>query len=440
MTSVRAGMANVTGALVVLAVLVAAPAMASAATVEVHYDTLDGSTYTRAGDFTSDFSPGDNANGTWQLLPTTSGPPELGFVKTRNTGSGAVEVHLDTVSGGTYKRVADYRSDFNSADAANGHFILFGSANGAPELGFVKTANTGSGAVEVHYDTLSGGTYTRAGDFASDFSTADAANGVWQLEPAPSGTAPVLGFIKTANTGSGTVEVHWDTLHGSRYVRVGDASSDFALADSSNGVWQLIATSSTTPELGFIKTRSTGSGHIEAHWDALSSNGVFTRAGDHASDFSLADATNGTWLFTATSGAPELGFVKTDFPAPAATTPVQSAPVTVTLPVPTAKRHVRVTIRMSWTWRGKRTRLTKVKVGRMPRGATMAVRCRGRGCPRPQVRQTRARRVQLFTTILAGQRYRAGDRLFVTIRAPGLIAERAVITIRNGRKPAVRAL
>ena len=42
--------------------------------------------------------------------------------------------------------------------------------------------------------------------------------------------------------------------------------------------------------------------------------------------------------------------------------------------------------------------------------------------------------------VLAGQRYRAGDRLFVTVRAPGLIAERAVITIRNGRKPAVRAL
>ena len=73
------------GALVVLALVVAAPATASAATVEVHYDTLAGSTYTRAGDFTSDFSPADNANGAWQLLPTSSGPPELGFVKTQNT-------------------------------------------------------------------------------------------------------------------------------------------------------------------------------------------------------------------------------------------------------------------------------------------------------------------------------------------------------------------
>ena len=441
MTRVRGRIANMAGGLVVLALLVGAPGIASAATVEVHYDNLTGSTYTRAGDFTSDFSPADNANGAWQLLPTSSGVPELGFVKTQNTGSGAVEVHLDTLSGSTYERVADYRSDFRPADAANGHFILFGSANGAPELGFVKTRNT-PGTVEVHYDVLSGGVYKRAGDFVSDFSLGDGPNGVWQLTTAPSGTAPVLGFIKIVNTGSHTVEVHWDTLQGAKYVRVGDARSSFNPADNANGVWHLISTSTTTPELGFIKLRNTGSGHIEGHWDALTSTGVFTPAGDHASDFSLADAGNGTWLFTATSGAPEFGFVKTNFPAPPSTTPTQppAPPVTVTLPVSKAKHHVRVRIRMSWSWRGRHTKLTKVTFGRMPHGATVAVRCRGKGCPKPQLRQTRARRARLFASILSGQRYRAGDRLFVTVRAPGLIAERAVIKIRNGRKPAVRAL
>ena len=33
---------------------------------------------------------------------------------------------------------------------------------------------------------------------------------------------------------------------------------------------------------------------------------------------------------------------------------------------------------------------------------------------------------------LDGQRYRAGDRLFITITAPGLLAERAEIWIRCG--------
>ncbi len=49
-----------------------------------------------------------------------------------------------------------------------------------PELGFVKLRDT-PGTVEVHWDVLdSSGSYTRAGDFTSDFSPADADNGVWQ--------------------------------------------------------------------------------------------------------------------------------------------------------------------------------------------------------------------------------------------------------------------
>jgi len=58
---------------------------------------------------------------------------------------------------------------------------LTGSTNGAPELGFIKARNDGSSTVEVHWDTLQGGSYKRAGDFTSDFSPADAENGTWQI-------------------------------------------------------------------------------------------------------------------------------------------------------------------------------------------------------------------------------------------------------------------
>jgi hypothetical protein len=261
-------------------------------TVEAHWDTVRDGAFKRAGDATSDFSPADAPNGTWQLFGSANGAPELGFIKLRNTGTGSVEVHVDTLQGGSYKRVGDYQSDFSPADAPNGTWQLFGSANGAPELGFIKLRNTGTGSVEVHVDTLQGGSYKRVGDYQSDFSPADAPNGTWQLFGSANG-APELGFIKLRNT-SGTVEVHLDTLQGGTYRRVGDYVSDFSPADADNGAWNLFGSDGGAPRLGFVKLQSTGSGKVEGHADALQGS-AYKRTADYVSDFSPGDAGNGDW-------------------------------------------------------------------------------------------------------------------------------------------------
>ncbi len=261
-------------------------------TVEAHWDMLQGGTYRRVGDYVSDFSPADAGNGSWNLFGSANGAPELGFIKLRKTGTGSVEVHWDTLQGGTYRRVGDYVSDFSPADAGNGSWNLFGSANGAPELGFIKLRKTGTGSVEAHWDTLQGGSYKRAGDYKSDFSPADASNGTWQLFGSANG-APELGFIKLRNTG-GTVEVHWDTLQGGTYRRVGDYVSDFSPADAGNGSWNLFGSDSGAPRLGFVKLRNTGSGMVEGHADALQGS-TYKRISDYASDFSPGDAGNGDW-------------------------------------------------------------------------------------------------------------------------------------------------
>jgi hypothetical protein len=262
-------------------------------TVEVHWDSLVNGSYRRSGDFTSDFSPADAANGIWQLFGSTNGAPELGFIKLYNTGSGTVEVHWDTLQGGTYRRAGDFTSDFSPADAANGQWDLFSATNGVPVLGFVKVRNDGSGTVEVHWDTLQGGTYKRAGDFTSDFSPGDAGNGIWQLFGWANG-APELGFIKLYNTGSGTVEVHWDTLQGGTYKRAGDYTSDFSPADAGNGQWNLFGSMNGAPQLGFVEVRNDGSGAVEGHADALEGS-TYARTADYQSDFSPRDATNGPW-------------------------------------------------------------------------------------------------------------------------------------------------
>jgi hypothetical protein len=267
----------------------------TAGTVEVHWATAESKYQQRGGDYTSDFAlPGPN-DGTWDLFGSANGAPELGFIDmaSSGTGTGTVEPHWDILSGGSYKRAGDYGSDFSLGDKGNGTWQLFGSVNGAPELGFVKTANTGGGTVEVHWDTLQGGSYKRAGDYTSDFSPADAGNGTWQLFGSVNG-APELGFVKTANTGGGTVEVHWDTLQGGSYKRAGDYTSDFSAADGPNGAWKLFGVVGAPPELGFVKLQNTQSGTVEPHWDVLGESS-YVRAGDSTSDFNPTDANNGSW-------------------------------------------------------------------------------------------------------------------------------------------------
>lgn len=127
-------------------------------------------------------------------------------------------------------------------------------------------------------------------------------------------------------------------------------------------------------------------------------------------------------------------------PAPPPPPPIVTTPVTVPLPTPPrgTRRHpaVRVLIKISWTWTRTRTstRIHRVIVGKLPRRATITLKCSGRGCPIKK-RSAKAAHVGVFAHRLIGTNYRAGDRVFITVSAPGRVAERAVVTIRDGRKP-----
>jgi hypothetical protein len=66
--------------------------------------------------------------------------------------------------------------------------------------------------------------------------------------------------------------------------------------------------------------------------------------------------------------------------------------------------------------------------------ARITLRCEGRGCPMKK-RSAKAPHVGVFAHRLAGTTNRAGDRLLITVSAPGRIPERARVTIRNRRKP-----
>jgi hypothetical protein len=116
-----------------------------------------------------------------------------------------------------------------------------------------------------------------------------------------------------------------------------------------------------------------------------------------------------------------------------------AAPVSTTLPLPTRathgkRRRVRVLVALWWTWEGPVTVLRRVRIHRFPRAATLAVSCRGKGCPRID-RTATSRREPALVRSLPGRRFRAGDQLRITIAAPHKIPERIRVTIRPGTLP-----
>jgi hypothetical protein len=264
-------------------------ARTASGTVEVHVDMFSNG-HQRVLDAPSDFSPADAPSGTFQLFGTqiASGLPELAFIKTAGTATGTVEVHVDALSNGQYRRVLNATSDFPVADARLGTFQLFGGIGGAPELGFVQTAGTATGTVAVHADAFGNGQYRHFLDAPAAFSLADVPDGTFHLLGA---TLPELAFIQTAGTASGTVEVHVDDFG----TRILDATSDFSPANAPNGTFQYFGASNGQPELGFIQTAGTGTGTVEAHVDAINNNGQYQRILDSGSDFGPADAPNGTF-------------------------------------------------------------------------------------------------------------------------------------------------
>lgn len=106
---------------------------------------------------------------------------------------------------------------------------------------------------------------------------------------------------------------------------------------------------------------------------------------------------------------------------------------------PAHRRRLRVGLRLKWAWNRGHTELVWLKVGHHPRSVSVGVSCKGRGCPLSAV-SARARRLPRLLLALAGQVYRAGDRVTITLRARGYGRERVEVKIRTGRIPEVRLL
>ena len=208
-------------------------------------------------------------DGTWQLLDNG----DLGFIKTSNTPSGRVEVHIASIASNYQTRILEVVTAFGNE--TDGVWQLL--SNG--DLAFIKTSNTPSGRVEVHIASRASNYQVRTVETATTFG--NETDGVWQLL-----FNGDLGFIKTANTPSGLVEVHITSRASNYRQRIIDTVTTFG--NENDGVWQFLGGG----DLAFIKTANTPSGHVEVHIASRASN-YQVRTVETATTF--GNETDGVW-------------------------------------------------------------------------------------------------------------------------------------------------
>ena len=235
--------------------------------VEVHLASGTSGYMTRILETATTFA--NESDGAWQLLPNQ----DLAFIKTNNTPNGHVEVHIASRASNYQTRILETATTF--ANESDGVWQLLPNQ----DLAFIKTNNTPNGHVEVHIASRASNYQTRILETATTF--ANESDGVWQLLPNQD-----LAFIKTNNTPNGHVEVHIASRASNYQTRILETATTFA--NESDGVWQLLP----NQDLAFIKISNTPNGHVEVHIASRASN-YQTRILETATTF--ANESDGVW-------------------------------------------------------------------------------------------------------------------------------------------------
>jgi hypothetical protein len=230
--------------------------------------------WTRTDTWTTKFPPADAPNGNWQVVDG-----DLWFIKFRNTGY--VEVHSATGASGFRSSGKDYGTALGTGDG--GAYVLHMVGTG---LWTVRVRSTSS-TVDVFGWSLASAdarTYTRTFAMPSNFPLSEADNGTWQV----ANSKGDLWFIRTRNTGAGTVEVRQDVVSGKSYKAGTAVRSWLSAKEADNGKFLM-----NGEDLWFVKLRNTDSGKIELY-SATKASGY--QAGSRlVTSWSTDDADAGAW-------------------------------------------------------------------------------------------------------------------------------------------------
>jgi hypothetical protein len=145
-------------------------------------------------------------DGIWQLADfDRDGIPDLVFIKTSNAPGNKVEVQV--ASGASQFQTLIFKRESIFASESDGTWLMADfDRDGIADLAFLKTQNTGTGKVEVHIASGVSQFQNLIVEVGSAFSPET--DGTWTLADFDRDRIPDLVFIKTANTPGNKVEVH----------------------------------------------------------------------------------------------------------------------------------------------------------------------------------------------------------------------------------------
>lgn len=242
-----------------------------------------------------------DTNGVFDMADVNAdGRSDLVYIKRRNTGSGRIEVHWVNAASGYSSFGGNIATVFSAADDPNGSFEMADmNGDGRADLVFTKTRNTGSGRIELHWADAASG-YGRFGaNLATAFSLADAGNGYFHPADMNADGRVDLAFVKIRNTGSGRIEVHWANAAGGYGSFGGNFATALSGAERANGSFETVdMNGDRRADLVFLKDYNVGSGRIELHW--LDASAGFSRVTfSAATAFSAAEAGHGFFTMMA---------------------------------------------------------------------------------------------------------------------------------------------
>ncbi|HET6551438.1 MAG TPA: hypothetical protein VFG79_23425, partial [Solirubrobacter sp.] len=110
-----------------------------------------------------------------------------------------------------------------------------------------------------------------------------------------------------------------------------------------------------------------------------------------------------------------------------------------TTPAETARPQIFVSLVFGFHSNRRTTRLTRLVVKRVPKGATVKARCK-RGCARKKYTKRHARGTVSLKKLVRHKRLRVGTKITVTVSKRGMRSMTKVLKIRKRRAPSVRTL
>jgi surface antigen len=262
--------------------------------IEVHTATA-ASSYAGFGIHAATPIAAGDTNGVFDMADVNGdGRADLVYIKRRSTGSGRIEIHWVNAGDGYRSFGGNLATVFSAAEDPNGPFEMADmNGDGRADLVFTKTRNTGSGRVELHWADAAGG-YGRFGaHLVTAFSPADAGNGYFHPADMNADGHVDLAFVKIRNTGSGRIEVHWADAATGYGTFGGHLATALSGGERTNGWFETAdMNGDRSADLVFLKDNNVGSGRIELHWlDARAGFSRITRSA--ATAFSVAEAGHG---------------------------------------------------------------------------------------------------------------------------------------------------